>query len=97
MHRQQTKTSMSITTHIIANNPSGIFSNPVSETKRQESSFETDTIDFHSDFNLQNILFKYLKAHNLRGFIGFNQEQAPSELDCRLLPLHVIQSTSLQP
>ena len=95
MHRQQTKTSMSITTHIIANNPRGIFSNAVSQTKRQESAFETDTTDFHSDF--KNVLFKYLKAHNLRGFIGFNQEQAPSELDCRLLPLHVIQSTSLQP
>ena len=51
MHRQQTKTSMSITTHIIANNPRDIFSNPVSETKRQESAFETDTIDFHSDFD----------------------------------------------
>ena len=87
---------MSSTTHIIANNPRGIFSNPVSETKRQESAFETDKISFHFYFN-ENVLFKYLKADNLRGFTGFNQEQAPSELDCRLLPLHVIQLTPLQP
>ena len=41
--------------------------------------------------------FRNIKADNLRGFSGFNQAHDPSELDSRLLPLHVIQASPLHP
>ena len=41
--------------------------------------------------------FEYIKSEHLPDFRCFNQAHDPSELDSRLRPLHVIQSSPLHP